>query len=149
MHFSWIHFSLSTAFVSIMEKKNAWQIMRNGSSQKECRLCILPVRIDFYNWHDLLNVKIRTWLKASEYILNTLCIWTTIHLSKDYYYLDGRVLRPIIKPRPSFGYFSTVILVKFGFANSTKGANFRPFLCMVMSYRPTDYILIKRVFKIS
>jgi hypothetical protein len=24
-------------------------------------------------------------------------------------YLDGRVLRPIIKPRPSFGYFSTVI----------------------------------------
>jgi hypothetical protein len=53
-------FQLSTAFVSIMEKKNAWQIMRNGSSQKECRLCILPVRIDFYNWHDLLNVKIRT-----------------------------------------------------------------------------------------
>ena len=60
-------FQLSTAFVSIMEKKNAWQIMRNGSSQKECRLCILPVRIDFYNWHDLLNVKIRTWLKPSVY----------------------------------------------------------------------------------
>ena len=66
MHFSWIHFSLSTAFVSIMKKNNAWQIMRNGSSQKECRLCILPVRIDFYNWHDLHNVKIRTWLKASR-----------------------------------------------------------------------------------
>ena len=66
MQFSWIHFSLSTAFVSIMKKNNAWQIMRNGSSQKECRLCILPVRIDFYNWHDLHNVKIRTWLKASR-----------------------------------------------------------------------------------
>ena len=26
-------------------------------------------------------------------------------------YLDGRVLRLIIKPRPSFGYFSTVICI--------------------------------------
>ena len=31
----------------------------------------------------------------------------------------------------SLGYFSTVIYVKFSFANSTAGANFRPFLCMV------------------
>ena len=41
-------------------------------------------------------------------------------------YLDGRVLRPIIKSRPS-----TVIQVKFSFTNSLTGANFRPFLCMV------------------
>ena len=40
-------------------KKNAWQIMRNGASEKECRLCILPVRIDFYNWHVYLMQKLR------------------------------------------------------------------------------------------
>ena len=37
------------------------------------------------------------------------------------------MLRPIIKPRPSFGCFSTVIYVKFSFANFTAGANFKPF----------------------
>ena len=66
MHFFLNSFQLINCFCFDHEKSNAWQIMRNGSSQKECRLCILPVRIDFYNWHDLHNVKIRTWLKASR-----------------------------------------------------------------------------------
>ena len=37
----------------------------------------------------------------------------------EFIYLDRRMLRPITKPSPSFGYFSTVIYVKFSFANFT------------------------------
>ena len=45
---------------------------------------------------------------------------------------------------PSFSYFSTVIGVKFSFANSATSANFGPFIVHGMSSR-----LIKRVLKIS
>ena len=52
-------------------------------------------------------------------------------------FLDERVIRPISKPRPSFGYFSTE-KVKFSFPNSTTGENFRPLFVLGKSYRPTD-----------
>ena len=42
-------------------------------------------------------------------------------------YLDRRVLRPNIIPRPSFGYFTTMIEVNFSFANFKAGTNFRSF----------------------
>ena len=50
---------------------------------------------------------------------------------------------------PSFGYFSTVILVNFGFANSTTSANFRNFFVHGISYRPTDLSLLKEFKKKS
>ena len=45
--------------------------------------------------------------------------------------LDRIVLTAHSEWWPSIGYFSTVMKVKFSFANSTTDANFRPFLCMV------------------
>ena len=44
--------------------------------------------------------------------------------------LDGRVLKSIIKPRPSFGYFTTVIK----FMYSEKAAKFCEIFTLLLSY---------------
>ena len=49
---------------------------------------------------------------------------------------------------PSFGCFSTVILVNFSCANSSFSANFRNFLCMVLSYPYQKSFKKKSVLKI-
>jgi hypothetical protein len=56
----------------------------------------------------------------------------------EFIWTGGRVLMPNIKPRPSFGYLTIVLLVNFSFANSTTGANFRGFFVHGISYRPTE-----------
>ena len=50
-------------------------------------------------------------------------------------YLNGRMLRTIIKPRyTSFGYFRTVIQVKFCFANPTKVLKVRYVQCLEIKF---------------
>ena len=63
--------------------------------------------------------------------------------------LDRTVCLPPYSMWPSFGYFSTVILVNFSCANSTTSANFMPFFVHGISFTPTDLSLLKGFSKIS
>ena len=59
------------------------------------------------------------------------------------------MLRPIIKPRPSFDYFSILISVKFNFANSTTSTNIRPFLSLIKVFENFSILPLIAIFPLS
>ena len=62
-------------------------------------------------------------------------------------YLDRMLFRPIINSRSSFSYFSTVIQVKFSFANPTTGVNFRPFFAWYLIDQASSWANFKKELK--